>query len=254
MAPRTSGGALGIALHPVLLPLPAANGGGRRKPLGRLTRRALVAPAAQSALRSVLQWHLGRAVAPEELTHDEYGKAALASGELHFNLSYSGAWLYIVVADGEVGVDIEQRRRLRSRYAFNNFTETLRLPGDSICPSAGESALWRSWTRAEAAFKCLGMGMTVPLDGLRLPPGPLTAATAVDTGYGTVWIADLPGAAEQSACVASRRPFDSLTVICSAPVRALLKHQPGALAVSWVNQAPAAHQVLPLTFNQQIRT
>ncbi|WP_211440670.1 hypothetical protein [Collimonas humicola] len=86
--------------------------------------------------------------------------------------------------------------------------------------------------------------MSVPLDGLRLPQGALTAATRVDTGYGAVWIADLPGAAEQSACVASHRAFDSIEVVCSAPVRALLSHRPGALTVSWVDQAPAGHQIM----------
>lgn len=247
MAPRTSGGAAGIVLHPVLLPCPAAIDDGPGKPAARgqrLARKALVAQAAQGALRSVLQWHLGREVAPEELTRDEHGKASLASGELHFNLSHSGAWLYIVVADSEVGVDIERRRRLRSRHAFSSFTDALCMPGESIGHGGGETALWRCWTRAEAAFKCLGMGMSVPLDGLRLPQGALTVATRVDTGYGTVWIADLPSAAAQSACVASRCAFDSIEVVCGAPVRALLSQQAGALAVSWVNQAPAAHQIM----------
>ncbi|WP_211473002.1 4'-phosphopantetheinyl transferase family protein [Collimonas humicola] len=247
MAPRISGGAAGIVLHPVLLPCPAAIGDGLGKPVAhgrRLARKAVVAQAAQGALRSVLQWHLGRAVTAEELRRDEHGKASLASGELHFNLSHSGAWLYIVVADSEVGVDIERRRRLRSRHAFSSFTDALCMPGESIGYGTGESALRRCWTRAEAVFKCLGMGMSVPLDGLRLPQGALTAATRVDTGYGAVWIADLPGAAEQSACVASRRAFDSIEVVCSAPVRALLSHRPGALTVSWVDQAPAGHQIM----------
>lgn len=87
---------------------------------------------------------------------DEFGKPRTDSG-VCFNLSHSGDWVLLAVADAEVGCDIEQHRQ----------TDVLRL--GKVVYTDAEMALLRSsgdptaqfyalWTKKEALLKCMGKG------------------------------------------------------------------------------------------------
>lgn len=114
-------------------------------------------PAFHRALRQVLARYLDLTPEEVELTVDEHGKPHLVDGQLHFNLSHSGALALIAVCgDREVGVDVERLRPKR------------------------QAAFYRRWACHEARVKCLGIGL-----GAALPPdSPPVAVEALDVGPG----------------------------------------------------------------------
>jgi hypothetical protein len=134
--------------------------------------------------RGVLRALLGRYLDadPRELRFElgTHGKPALLpegpapATDLRFNLSHSGALMFVAVTAGrEVGVDVE---RPRKRYT---------------------AEFLRAWVTHEAAIKCRGGGFAAPRGGLpagdlgtadpwtaELDAGPQAAAAAVAVEYG----------------------------------------------------------------------
>jgi 4'-phosphopantetheinyl transferase len=143
--------------------------------LGRAVLRALVA----NYLR----------VAPEEasFTYGPKGKPALSVAHcpLFFNVSNSGDLAaYAFTSDCEIGVDIEQSRRLvelegiaRRFFAPEEVSELMGL-------SEGQrrAAFFNCWTRKEAYIKAVGDGLSVPLDSFQvtLQPGVPARMVALD--------------------------------------------------------------------------
>jgi phosphopantetheinyl transferase len=117
------------------------------------------------ALREVLARYLGAEPGEIELVVGERGKPRLAGGQLHFNLSHSGALgLVAVCAEREVGVDVERLRPKR------------------------EAAFYWRWAQHEARLKCLGTGLGAPpppdsppvaIQPLEVAPGYAAAVAAV---------------------------------------------------------------------------
>jgi 4'-phosphopantetheinyl transferase len=101
--------------------------------------------AARWALREVLGRYLDRDPAAVGLRLGENGKPMLAEpgATLHFNLSHSGDRALIAIShELEVGVDIQQMRRLRGPKR--------------------PAAFYAAWTRREAIAKCHGTGLWSP--------------------------------------------------------------------------------------------
>ncbi len=106
----------------------------------------------------------------------ELGPApALAKGEngkpyfpefpdCHFNLSHSGDWAVCALSDAPVGIDLQEARA--SSPAARRFTarEQDWLKGQ---PEGGFTALW---VKKEAYLKCIGAGLTRPLDSFSVLP------------------------------------------------------------------------------------
>ncbi len=119
-----------------------------------------------AASRAILRALLGRYLNVEgqelQLALSAEGKPALAGAELHFNLSHSGELaLYAFCQDAEVGVDVEQGRRLRDPLAV---ARRILGPGEeqrlrALEPAAQTREFLRSWARHEAIAKCLGTGI-----------------------------------------------------------------------------------------------
>jgi 4'-phosphopantetheinyl transferase len=135
-------------------------------------------------LRKLFGLYLGGVPATVELCRGEFGKPALAdpAATLRFNLSHSGGWAAIALADGrEVGIDIE---RIRPR------TNLLRLADRELDPSAAKAvhealpakrldAFHEAWTRREAIAKSHGVGLRNPL-----PSVPVAVSTlALKDGF-----------------------------------------------------------------------
>jgi 4'-phosphopantetheinyl transferase len=126
--------------------------------VARAARRFVVARA---ALREVLGQATGVEPAQIEFRYGTHGKPSLDRRQLHFNASDSGDLAVVALAPGEIGVDLEVRRRLsdRDRLARRICTSAeLRrlysLPDDQI-----DEALLRLWTFKEAALKATGTGL-----------------------------------------------------------------------------------------------
>lgn len=91
------------------------------------------------------------------------GKPRLAGGgPPHFSISHSGDWLVVVVADGDVGVDVETRDpridplRIARRYFSSADRRGLE---DARDEAARRERFRRQWVAKEAAVKAAGVGL-----------------------------------------------------------------------------------------------
>jgi 4'-phosphopantetheinyl transferase len=130
--------------------------------------------------RCVLRQLLGQYldVAPEDLTctQSAYGKSALASGDLRFNLSRrDGLALIAVTRSREIGVDVELVRpdldlfgMAGVSFSENEFASLKALPKSEHAPG-----FYNCWTRKEAFVKAVGEGFSFPLKqfDVSLTPG-----------------------------------------------------------------------------------
>jgi 4'-phosphopantetheinyl transferase len=119
--------------------------------------------AAHGILRRVLDSYLPQ---PAQFVYGPYGKPALASGGLHFNLSHADDRALIAVsATTELGVDLE-RVRLASdaaRIAEYCFSPPERRALSLLPASLQAEGFFKCWTRKEAFVKALGNGLSYPL-------------------------------------------------------------------------------------------
>lgn len=96
---------------------------------------------------------------PERIQREPGGKPCLEG--VHFNLSHSGHWVALAVGDSPLGVDVEcfKTGRDPQKLARRYFTEEeRRYVGSS------QERFLRVWTAKESRLKCLGVGLSVPLD------------------------------------------------------------------------------------------
>jgi 4'-phosphopantetheinyl transferase len=123
---------------------------------------------ARGATRQILSRYTG--AHPRRLTfaRGPFGKPFLPDQKLRFNLSHSGSWALLAVANGrEVGVDIEEIRPLddAATIAARFFS-----PGESgklrgvLGSDIGDVAFFNCWTRKEAFIKAVGEGLSHPLN------------------------------------------------------------------------------------------
>ncbi len=93
--------------------------------------------------------------------YDPRGKPDFADGSLHFNLSHSGQYVCCVLAEHEIGIDIQYMRplknmRLAERFFSDREKELLRLCGNE---REREELFYRIWVRKEAYAKLTGQGI-----------------------------------------------------------------------------------------------
>jgi 4'-phosphopantetheinyl transferase len=149
---------------------------------------------AHAALRAILGCVTK---APLEFALHEKGKPYLTSApEVRFNLAHSHERALVAVArDIEVGVDIEQVRKLQEYAAIAQRY----FPPGSPAPSSARD-FFRHWTRFEALLKAHGAGLygagaTPPGEwGLsEIDAGPrFAAAVAVEGPFPTLILHDYP--------------------------------------------------------------
>lgn len=139
---------------------------------------------ARGALRAVLAHYTGRAPAALAFVQGPWGKPALASGELQFNLSHSGtqALLAVAPARAPVGIDIESLHDHKVDVATlfdltchdSEKAALLALSGE-----AQRHAFFALWTRKEAYLKALGIGLQADLREVTFSQQPQTGCWGV---------------------------------------------------------------------------
>jgi 4'-phosphopantetheinyl transferase len=176
--------------------------------------------------RVMLRHQLGNAlgIVPESLSFatGRHGKPHLDAPGMdrppHFNLTHSGGFVALVIADDEVGVDIENSRPVTTarRLAHRFFCPEERKQVFELEGEARDRAFLRIWTQKEAYLKAIGLGVGMSLRGVETepnpakPPGLLTiAGDPEEAAHWTLLEADIPGAL---CTVAVRRPAAKLRV------------------------------------------
>ena len=118
--------------------------------------------SAHTALRKVLGWRLN--CLPDRLIfhHSVHGKPHLTHHSFAFNLSHSGSYALIAMAEhGTVGVDLERRDPLRELdlMADQVFAASELHLFRALPLSQRQHAFFTAWTRKEATLKALGLGL-----------------------------------------------------------------------------------------------
>ena len=91
-----------------------------------------------------------------DIFYNEYGKPYLKNKRLYFNISHSGDYTAIVIADKEVGLDI-QKITYKERVIRKCFTE------DEKKKCHNSNDFTKIWVKKESYVKCKGMGYSYGL-------------------------------------------------------------------------------------------
>ena len=130
------------------------------------------------------------------LAYGENGKPYLAEqADTHFSITHSDKWVFLAVADCEIGIDTQAPRRVCPRLAARSTSpEELSWVKENTEPN-----FTRLWTMKEAYLKYTGTGLTVPIRSVTLTTPPAE-------GYD-----------EQNKCYWSLLSYDGIPLsICSA--------------------------------------
>lgn len=152
--------------------------------------------AAHALARRVLGTRLGADPAGLELGRTcrcgaPHGKPRLAArpDAPGFSLTHSGALVAVALADGPVGVDVEQHRTLTdpaglARHALS--------PAERRAGTPGPAGFLVTWARKEALLKATGDGLSRPMATITLS-APGTPARVLDwpDADGPWWVADV---------------------------------------------------------------
>jgi 4'-phosphopantetheinyl transferase len=131
--------------------------------------------AAHGSLREVLSRYLHCAPDQFSFITNTHWKPALHDQKLEFNLSHSGDFALIAIAqECKVGVDVERIRSgisshviAQQYFSKREFAELQSLPLEQR-----EAAFFTCWTRKEAYIKAQGLGLSLPLESFDVSLSP----------------------------------------------------------------------------------
>lgn len=98
----------------------------------------------------------------EQLIRTEYGKPMLRSGKPFFNLSHSGEYTMLAIADMDIGVDIEKIREVHWPTVRKVFSKEQRVLLEETSRVEQPRLFTELWTRYEALLKLSGTGFLMP--------------------------------------------------------------------------------------------
>ena len=117
--------------------------------------------AAGLLLRHALWDAAGISLLDAGIVKNEYGKPVL-NGDIHFNISHSDGYIAAAVADCPVGIDVETKTdpdlKVTARFYSEEEQEAVRNAEDP------QREFRRIWTRKEAYVKCVGTGISGPVE------------------------------------------------------------------------------------------
>lgn len=109
---------------------------------------------------------------PDEVEFNEHGKPYYPNlPGVHFSLSHSGERAMCVVADNEVGCDVEKIKNKNCDIAERFFAGDENALLKSIADETAQKEMFfRLWTLKESFIKCIGTGLATPLDAFSIVP------------------------------------------------------------------------------------
>jgi 4'-phosphopantetheinyl transferase len=124
----------------------------------------------RALIRIILGHHLRRPSHELAFAYNAFDKPRLADARdaaLQFNISHSGEWLLIALAQGRIlGVDVEHMREdmVTREIAERFFSAAECVALASLSEEQQCDAFFACWTRKEAYLKARGDGLSLPLD------------------------------------------------------------------------------------------
>ena len=96
-----------------------------------------------------------------EFATGEHGKPYITGHPIHYNISHSGQYVVLVVADSEVGVDVQEMKGRRVSAMAKRFfsAEEKQAVLECDCAKAQSDLFFHIWCRKEAYGKYLGLGL-----------------------------------------------------------------------------------------------
>lgn len=103
------------------------------------------------------------------ICQNEFGKPFLHGYQnFHFNVSHSGDWVVCAIDDKEVGIDIEQIKSIDKDIAQRFFSETEYNMLISQPEDLKIDCFYSLWTLKESYIKCVGKGLSIPLNSFSI--------------------------------------------------------------------------------------
>ena len=84
----------------------------------------------------------------------------LVDARKHFNLSHSGKYVVLAIADQEVGIDIERVRPYHEATAKKIFSNEIQNAMSELCGEEKDRIFTQLWTELEAKLKVKGIGFS----------------------------------------------------------------------------------------------
>ena len=124
--------------------------------------------------------------ADAEIAEGAYGKPFLPRRpDVQFSLSHSGTRVMCVTADRPVGCDIQETAPRDLRVARRFFSEA-ECSAIFACETeeARQAMFFRIWTLKESFLKCIGLGLSLPMNAFSVVPetGRITLRQSYDDG------------------------------------------------------------------------
>ena len=137
----------------------------------RIRRLRVPLKRAQCAAAGLLLTHLfGENSNAPTLVYGANGKPYLADKpDTFFSITHSNKWVFIAIADCEIGIDAQMPRKVCPRLAARSTSpEELAWVKENTEPN-----FTRLWTMKEAYLKYTGIGLTVPIREVTIPVPPV---------------------------------------------------------------------------------
>ena len=94
-----------------------------------------------------------------QLVMNKNGKPMLVDARKHFNLSHSGKYVVLAIADQEVGIDIERVRPYHEATAKKIFSNEIQNAMSELCGEEKDRIFTQLWTELEAKLKVKGIDL-----------------------------------------------------------------------------------------------
>ena len=121
----------------------------------------------------------------EQLTASKNGKPYLRNSGMYFNISHSGEYVVLAVADNEIGVDIEKIAPYDQAIAVRCFTER---ELEWLQSQGADEAFYRLWTAKESVMKASGLGFSLPPETFSVLPMDASAHTIAGNAWFLHWL------------------------------------------------------------------
>jgi 4'-phosphopantetheinyl transferase len=100
---------------------------------------------------------------------NKYGKPhVVGKSGVHFNISHSGDYVACAVGDTSVGIDVQEHKSggldIADRFFSQEEKDVLYKAADSDSDDTKRKLFYDMWSLKEAYIKCIGMGLSKPLD------------------------------------------------------------------------------------------